>query len=76
MHFSKMQLVSHCYTAVLCELISKLYIIEKRDYRTASVHQENPTEISSGRYFIHFNKYKNLTIETWEDYFYIEIFVF
>ena len=26
MHFSKMQLVSHCYTAVLFEPISKLFI--------------------------------------------------
>ena len=33
MHFSKMQLVSHCYTAVLCEPISKLYI-----YKNSTVY--------------------------------------
>ena len=33
MHFSKMQLVSHCYTAVLYEPISKLYI-----YKNSAVY--------------------------------------
>ena len=32
MRFSKMQLALHCYTAVLCEPISKLYTYKRQPY--------------------------------------------